>query len=171
MISFQQIQKRKPLLKGVQLLCALAWLLSGEGLAPAMCTWLAGYDSRHEVTVSSDTDGDAVVVLSHRDGACEVIDQDADHGLLVDLAMMIGHDRTTGDLDHVLSFSSLDDARLRQNRDVALALVLPPISWVSLNWDQVLTLPMASPLLRQPTAPYVSSPGPLVRISRQVMRC
>ena len=49
----------------IHLICLVGWLLSSEGLGPAICTLLADMDAVHEVVVAAEANGSALVTLKH----------------------------------------------------------------------------------------------------------
>ena len=71
MTSLKHLHKNRPLAKLLQAFWLLAWLISGEGVASAICMFLAERNDLHEVMVHHLEDGSAIYVLSHGDGTTE----------------------------------------------------------------------------------------------------
>lgn len=108
----------------IHLICLVGWLLSSEGLGPAICTLLADMDAVHEVVVAAEANGSALVTLKHENDE-ELMEP---HGLLVTALLILGRASEDPSKDHVLSFLPLDDGRRIDPRKI---LPPPPLR---LNW-------------------------------------
>jgi hypothetical protein len=82
----------------------LGWLLSSQGVAPALCLAAALYDGVHGVKVGAASDGGTTVVLSHPTADAG----DEHHDLLCDLLLVFAAAPERGGADHVLAFKSVD---------------------------------------------------------------
>ncbi len=169
MLSCRNFQKRKALMRCLHLVCMMSMILSADGIAPALCVWMANWDQSHQLQVSADAESGAVLVLSHGEDEEETTESWDDHGILIDLILMLGRRADIPHEDHVLLFSSLDNARRHQARSLPEGIASQPQTNVSVAVPFLLDR-MSHPQGRAHTRGRFS-PGLEVRRSRQIMRC
>lgn len=152
----------------VHLLLLTGWLLSSQGVVPALCLVAAVMDGAHAVKVGASKTGDVSVVLSHegREGA----GTPHQHDPLCALVVVFAQRPAAGEQDHVLAFKSLEDAS-RTLRG-ASTQVRPPVLTAAV-FQEAPSRPAAKahePSIRRVHAP-AWSPGLEIKAGGTVMRC
>lgn len=100
----RQLRQKNSLRRVVHACLLLGWLLSSQGVAPALCLAAALYDGEHGVKVGAASDGGTTVVLSHPSAEAG----DEHHDLLCHLLLIFASPPQAGGTDHVLAFKSVD---------------------------------------------------------------
>lgn len=152
----------------VNVLLLLGWLLSSNGLAPALTLLAASLDRCHQVKVANSSAGEVQVVLSH-----EGTDSSQGvhvHSRLTTLMMVFAQAATSQRADHILAFQSIADLGRPTERDmlsVATTIPAAPIQYV-------LAKPPAAPrrerMVRSQQAP-VWSPGVELKAGKTLLQC
>lgn len=157
-----------PFSRLVHLLLLAGWLLSSQGVVPALCLVAAVMDGEHAVKVRASRSGDVSVVLSHEGkGSAETPHQ---HDPLCALVVVFAQRPVTGEPDHVLAFKSVEDAS-RTLRGVSMQVRLPVLAAVV--FQEMLCRPAAkahAPDIVRVTAP-AWSPGLEIKTGRMILRC
>jgi len=156
-----QPQARTPFARIVHALLLLAWLLSSQGIAPAMVLAVATMDGDHAVKVGASPQGDVTVVLAHADSAIR------EHDPLCALIVAFAETSSEADADHVLSFKAVEDASRRVLEDLTIIDLSVPLVPLPIN------LPVMAPpvLLKQGTLAPAWSPGLELKAGKTVMLC
>jgi hypothetical protein len=156
-----QPQARTPFARLVHTLLLLAWLLSSQGIAPAMVLAAATMDGDHAVQVGASEKGDLTVVLAHADSVVR------EHDPLCALIVAFAETSSEADADHVLSFKTVEDASRRVFDDVTNVDLSVPMAPLQIN------LPAKTPpvLLKQGTLAPAWSPGLELKAGKTVMLC
>lgn len=157
-----------PLSRLVHLLLLIGWLLSSQGVVPALCLVAAVVDGEHAVTVRASKSGDVSVVLSHE--GQENAATPHHHDPLCALVVAFAQKPVAGEPDHVLAFKSVEDAS-RTLRRAAMELKLPAlmVTVSSGTLAQPATKTHAS-VIRRVWAP-AWSPGIEIKTRRMILRC
>ena len=162
----QHIHERHPLMRIVHLFLLLGWLLSGQGVAPALCLAVAQFDGGHRVKVGASISGEPTVVLSHE----SAVNEHADHDLLCEMLMVFAVTPAVGGSDHILSFESVD-AVSRAKRD---ALVQQPMVHLRPSVASLIQanryVPRAVVSIKNVRAPAWSS-GLALKAGKTIMLC
>jgi len=158
-----------PLSRLVHLLLLFGWLLSSQGIAPAVCMAAALLDGDHAVKVGASKDGALTVVLSHAGKSHAELSRH-EHDALCRVLLAFAVAPETAVSDHVLAFKPVQDAS-RSHR-------LLQISHVNLK------APAPLPLLSfsRPRMSFADKPGRetprnswsqglALKTGRTVMRC
>lgn len=103
----RRIHLQTPFLRWVQALLLAGWLLSTQGIIPAICMLAAMVDGDHAVTVRASQAGDVSVILSHEGG--DGAGTPHQHDVLCRMIVAFAQKTSTGGDDHVLSFKSVED--------------------------------------------------------------
>lgn len=164
MTSLKHLRKNRPLTKLLLAFWLLAWLISGEGVASAICTFLAERNNLHEVLVHHLVDGSAVYVLSHGDGTTDTATS------IHQKETKLERPWTVPEQHHLLSSTNLNNHHRRHGR--CLSQILPTVAFttaveVSSFFESCSGVRNT---IRQICNPVHSS-GLKVRQSRKVMRC
>lgn len=158
---------RPPFSRLVHLLLLVAWLLSSQGVVPALCLLAAVADGDHDVRVRSSRSGDVSVVLSHDGGSDATPHQ---HDPLCALVVIFAQKPAAGEVDHVLAFKSVEDSS-RTLRRSSVDTELPALAAVHLP-DVTCWLPSKTggqPFKRIQAPAW--SPGLQIKTSRTILRC
>jgi len=103
----------KPLNRLVNLLLLLGWLLSSQGVAPAICMAAALIDGDHHVKIGQANNGALTVVLSHEGKSAEEL-LSHQHDVLCRMLVAFAKVPSPNDTDHVLAFKPVEDAARAQ---------------------------------------------------------
>lgn len=151
----------------VHLLLLVAWLLSSQGVVPALCLLAAVADGEHAVQVRATLSGDVSVVLSHDGKAAATPHQ---HDPLCALVVIFAQKPAAGEVDHILAFKSVEDSSRtlrRSSMDTKLpALAAVPVSVVAC-WLQSKSGGQSFTRIQAPAW----SPGLHIKTSRTILRC
>ena len=157
-----------PLTRTVNVLLLLGWLLSSNGLAPALTLLAASFDRCHHVKVGNSSEGEVRVVLTHEG-------MDASQGVhvhspLTTLMMVFAQAPTSQKSDHILAFQSLADLGRPTERDVlSVATTIPAAAM-----HYVLAKPPAPPR-RERSVPRAQapawSPGLQLQAGKTLLQC
>lgn len=98
-----------PLSRLVHLLLLFGWLLSSQGIAPAVCMAAALLDGDHAVKVGASKDGALTVVLSHAGKSHAELSRH-EHDALCRVLLAFAVAPETAASDHVLAFKPVQDA-------------------------------------------------------------
>lgn len=156
-----QPHARTPFARIVHALLLLAWLLSSQGIAPALVLAAATMDGDHAVKVGATEKGSLTVVLAHDGGAAK------EHDPLCALIVAFADTSPEEHADHVISFKAVEDASRRVLEDVAHADLVVPVVSLKIKRN-VVNLPVAD--TRRTTAP-AWSPGLQVKAAKTIMLC
>jgi hypothetical protein len=164
MTSLKHLHKNRPLAKLLQAFWLLAWLISGEGVASAICMFLAERNDLHEVMVHHLEDGSAIYVLSHGDGTIDTATS------IHPKETKLERPRTVPEQHHLLSPTNLNNHHRRHGR--CLSQILPTVAFMRAIefYSFFEAFPGARNAIRQIHS-TVHSSGLKVRQSRKVMRC
>jgi hypothetical protein len=164
MTSLKHLHKNRPLAKLLQAFWLLAWLISGEGVASAICMFLAERNDLHEVMVHHLEDGSAIYVLSHGDGTTDTATS------IHQTETKLERPWTEPEQHHLLSPTHLNNHYRRHGR--CLSQILPTVALTTAVeiYSFFESCPGARNAIRQIYSPVHSS-GLKVRQSRKVMRC
>lgn len=157
-----------PFSRLVHLLLLAGWLLSSQGVIPALCLAAALVDGDHAVKVRVLPSGDFSVVLSHEGQEGTAIFHQ--HDPLCSLVVAFAQKPVAGEPDHVLSFKSLEDAS-RTLRRPSIQVYLPVLAvTISLerHCQSVARAPVS--IITHVQAP-AWSPGLEIKTSRTILRC
>lgn len=157
-----------PLSRLVHLLLLIGWLLSSQGVVPALCLVAAVVDGEHAVTVRASKSGDVNVVLSHE--GQENVATPHHHDPLCALVVVFARKPVAGEPDHVLAFKSVEDASRTLRR--AAMEVKPPALMVTVSSGtlaQPATKAHASVITRVWAPAW--SPGVEIKTRRMILRC
>lgn len=158
-----------PVTRMVNVFLLLGWLLSSNGLAPALTLLAASLDHCHQVKVGSSSEGELRVVLSHE--AKQASQSSAHvHSRLTTLMLVFAQTAASQRSDHVLAFKSIEDLRRPTERDMlSVATTIPAVVM-----RHVLAKPPAPPrherILRHQQAP-AWSPGAQLKAGRTLLQC
>lgn len=115
----------------VNVLLLLGWLLSSNGLAPALTLLAANLDRCHHVKVGNSSEGKVRVVLSHEGmDASQAVHV---HSRLTTLMMVFAQAATSQQSDHILAFQSIEDLGRPTERDmlsVPTSIPAPAVQYV-----------------------------------------
>ena len=168
MNSLRHQQGTSPLARAVHLLLLLGWLLSSQGLAPALALTAAWLDGGHAVKVGASSEGAVTVVLTHEEPArpAEVHQHDVLNVLIAVFAQTTNMDKP----DHVLSFKDVEDASRMLRRfsvDLETTCLAAPLAW---TWFKTPLLAVRTQVVRHTEAP-TWSPGLELKVGMTLMLC
>lgn len=157
-----------PLTRMVNVWLLLGWLLSSNGLAPALTLLAASLDRCHQVKVGSSSEGQVRVVLSHEgmDGSQAV----HVHSRLTTLMIVFAQAATSQQSDHILAFQSIEDLGRPTERDmlsVATSIPAAAVQYVLVKWPAP---PRRERMLLREQAP-VGSPGVQLKAGKTLLQC
>jgi len=157
-----------PFSRLVHLLLLVGWLLSSQGVVPALCLVAAVMDGEHAVKVRASRSGDVSVVLSHEGRGRAAIPHQ--HDPLCTLVVAFAQRPVAGEPDHVLAFKSVEDAS-RTLRRASMQVKLPVLTAVfhRTTFCQPITKAHA-PIITRVWAP-AWSPGLEIKTGRTILRC
>jgi hypothetical protein len=168
MKSHRRSTDRPPFSRLVHLLLLVAWLLSSQGVVPALCLLAAVADGEHAVQVRATLSGDVSVVLSHDEKNAAASPHQ--HDPLCALVVIFAQKPAAGEVDHILAFKSVEDSSRtlrRSSMDTKLpALAAVPVSVVTC-WLQSKSGGQSAPRIQAPAW----SPGLHIKTSRTILRC
>lgn len=157
-----------PFSRLVHLLLLVGWLLSSQGVAPALCFVAAVMDGEHAVNVRASRSGDVSVVLSHEERGNTA--NPHHHEPLCALVVAFAQKPVAGEPDHVLAFKSVEDAS-RTLRGDSARMKLPVLSEVVFQTTpcRMAAKGHAPDILR--VAAPAWSPGLEIKTGRMILRC
>lgn len=158
-----------PLVRMVNVFLLLGWLLSSNGLAPALTLLAASLDRCHQVKVGSTSEGELRVVLSHEgkqtsQGGAHV------HSRLTALMLFFAQAAPSQKSDHILAFQSIEDLRRPTERDMLSVATTIPAAAVRHMLVKLPVPPRCERILRSQQAP-VWSPGAQLKAGRTLLQC
>lgn len=156
-----QPQARTPFTRFVHALLLLAWLLSSQGIAPALVLAAASMDGDHAVKVGATEKGHVTVVLAHDGGTSK------EHDTLCAFIVSFAETSPEDHADHVLSFKAVEDASRRVLEDVAHVDLVVPV--VSLKIKRHALNPPVADTRRTPAPAW--SPGLQVKAAKTILLC
>ena len=153
----------------VNVLLLLGWLLSSNGLAPALTLLAANLDRCHHVKVGSTSEGEMRVVLSHEaqkasQGGAHV------HSRLTTLMLVFAQTATSQKSDHILAFQSIEDLGRPTERDMLSAATSIPAATVQYRLVKLPAAPRREPMVRSHQAP-MWSPGVQLKAGKTLLQC
>ncbi|MFC5454490.1 hypothetical protein [Prosthecobacter fluviatilis] len=160
----------RPLTRLVHLLLLAGWLLSSQGIAPAICMAAALIDGDHAVKVGVSNEEGLTVVLSHAGKSTAELSRHQ-HDALCRFLMAFAVTPESSASDHILAFKSVDEASRAQQQQQSptqgIAQTVIPVTVLDCRFarpspDQA----VAARLLRGSW-----SHGLALRSGRTVMRC
>ncbi len=157
-----------PLTRAVNVFLLLGWLLSSNGLAPALTLLAASFDRCHQVKVGNTSEGQVRVVLSH-----EGIDASQGvhvHSRLTTLMMVFAQAATSQKSDHILAFQSIADLGRPTERDMLSVATTIPAAPVQYMLAKRPALPRRERMVRSEQAP-VWSPGVQLKAGKTLLQC
>lgn len=110
------LRAHAPFARLVHVLLLLGWLLSTNGVVPAVVAVAAALDGSHAVKVITASGGEVSVVLVHDDQVIETASRD--HDVLTALLVALAREPAQEDADHVICFKSVQDASRSVRRQV-----------------------------------------------------
>ena len=157
-----------PLTRMVNVLLLLGWLLSSNGLAPALTLLAASFDRCHQVKVGNTSEGHLRVVLSHEGiDASQAVHV---HSPLTTLMLVFAQAATSQKSDHILAFQSIEDLGRPTQRDVlSVATSIPPAP-VHALLVKLHSAPRRERMVRSHQAP-VWSPGIQLKAGKTLLQC
>ena len=157
-----------PLTRMVNVLLLLGWLLSSNGLAPALTLLAASLDRCHHVKVGNSSEGEVRVVLTHE--GMDASQGAHVHNPLTSLMMVFAQAPTSQKSDHILAFQSIADLGRPTERNVLSVATTIPVAAM----HYVLAKPPAPPrrALSVPRAQAPAwSPGLLLQAGKTLLQC
>lgn len=156
-----QSHARTPFARLVHALLLIAWLLSSQGIAPALVLAAATMDGDHAVKVGASKAGDLTVVLAHGSAPAR------EHDPLCALIVAFAETSSEKDADHVLSFKTVEDASRRVLEDVMAVDLAAPVVPLRIK------LPVTHPpgMLAHRTPAPVWSPALDLKAGKTIMLC
>ena len=157
-----------PLTRMVNVLLLLGWLLSSNGLAPALALIAASLDRCHHVKVGNSSEGEVRVVLTHEG-------MDASQGLhvhspLTTLMMVFAQAPTPQKSDHILAFQSIADLGRPTERDVLSVATTIPAAALQCVLAKRPHLPRREHIFPHKQAP-AWSPGVQLKAGKTLLQC
>lgn len=157
-----------PLTRMVNVLLLLGWLLSSNGLAPALTLLAANLDRCHHVKVATSSAGQVRVVLSHE--GMDASQAAHVHSRLTTLMMVFAQAATSRQSDHILAFQSIEDLSRPTARDVlSVPAIIPAVTLHYVLVKQP-SLPRREHRIRRDHAP-VWSPGVQLKAGKTLLQC
>lgn len=152
----------------VNVFLLLGWLLSSNGLVPALTLLAANLDRCHHVKVGTSSEGKVRVVLSHEgmDASQEV----HVHSRLTTLMIVFAQTATSQKSDHILAFQSIEDLGRPTQRDMLSAATSIPAATVQYRQVKLPAAPRREPMVRSQQAP-VWSPGVQLKAGKTLLQC
>lgn len=157
-----------PLTRMVNVLLLLGWLLSSNGVVPALTLLAANLDRCHHVKVGNSSEGQVQVVLSHEGmDASQAVHV---HSRLTTLMMVFAQAATSQQSDHILAFQSIADLGRPTERDtLSVAPTIPPAP-VHALLVKLTPAPRRELIVRSHQAP-VWSPGVQLKAGKTLLQC
>lgn len=157
-----------PLTRMVNVLLLLGWLLSSNGVVPALTLLAANLDRCHHVKVGNSSDGKVRVVLSHE--STDASQKVHVHSRLTTLMMVFAQAATSQKSDHILAFQSIADLGRPTERDMlSVPTIIPAPS------SQYVLVMQPAPPRRERRVPRehapVWSPGVQLKAGKTLLQC
>lgn len=164
------IRAHPPLLRLIQALLLMGWLLSAQGVVPALCWMVAVMDGEHGVAVRASQAGDVSVVLSHDSRVDEADSMNHQHDVICRIIVALARKPQTGEADHVIAFKSVEDGA-RTLRRASENMTMPALSVVFLPSSSLLMRVWTNNQAVRQDNGRAWSPGAHVRCGMIVLRC
>ncbi len=152
----------------VNVLLLLGWLLSSNGLAPALTLLAASLDRCHQVKVGNSSEGQVQVVLSHEGN--DESQRAHVHSRLTTLIIVFAQAATSQKSDHILAFQSIEDLGRPTERDMLSVATSIPAAALQYVLVKLPTAPRRERMVRSQQAP-VWSPGVQLKAGKTLLQC
>lgn len=157
-----------PLTRMVNVLLLLGWLLSSNGLAPALTLLAASLDRCHHVKVGNSSEGEVRVVLTH-----EGVDPSQGvhvHSRLTTLMIVFAQAPTSQKSDHILAFQSIADLGRPTERDVLSVATTIPAGALQYVLAKRPALPRRERIVPHEQV-HIWSPGVQLKAGKTLLQC
>lgn len=152
----------------VNVLLLLGWLLSSNGLAPALTLLAASLDRCHQVKVGNSSEGEVRVVLSHE--GTDASQGVHVHSRLTTLMMVFAQAAASQKSDHILAFQSIKDLGRPTERDMLSVATSIPAAAVQYVLVKLPAAPRRERIVRSEQA-LVWSPGVQLKAGKTLLQC